>query len=321
MQLRCRKKRASNAVVFASISLANLLALTAVSIILAPGALAQPGDDTISGGAHEGMSDRIKKYMGEDGGGTPGALPPERMQRLREKLNQMPPEKREKIIQQMRERRGKGNRFLGGQEGRPPGQPGGPEGFPSGPPPEGGFPGGPPPDGIGPPDGFQPPRGFGDGPPPEGGMRRGLRQKLRNGAGAGGAAAMKGGGKLFGRAPLDLTVLKLTEDQKAKIQSMRSVNGQKARQLHSDLRTRRERFKEMLFDPQASNEQILSTRKEINKLQTQSEDLMLSDFLGIRKLLTKEQLELLPQVRPDESQRRPIAKPARGKSRGDSADS
>jgi Spy/CpxP family protein refolding chaperone len=183
---------------------------------------------------------------------------------------QLPPEQREKLIQQMRERRGAKR---GSQLGA-----------------DGGLDGGQPPDGMGPEDG--PPGG-----PPEGGPRR-----PRN------FGTPIKGGKFFGREPLDLTKLNLTPDQKSKIQAMRSANGQKARALHADLKQRREKFRDMLFDPNVSNEDILGMRREVNKLQTQVEDLMLTDFLGIRKLLTKEQMELLPSIRPQDPPRR-IARP------------
>jgi Spy/CpxP family protein refolding chaperone len=266
------------------------------------------------------MSERIRKYTGEDEAESGGnQLPADRMKRVRDKLMQMPPEQREKIMQQMRERRNlkRGGARFSGPDGGPDS---GPEGFPGGGP--GGFPGGPPgggPEGMmpdGPPPGGGP-RGFrGEGGPPEmggpGGFRRG--GNVRNFGGAGGGQLK--GGKFFGREPLDLTVLNLTAEQKAKIQTMRSANGQKARALHSDIKARRDKFRDMLFDPSASNDQILGARREINKLQTQAEDLMLNDFLGIRKLLTKEQMDLLPQVRPEEPVRRPYARPAKKRKGG-----
>ncbi len=254
---------------------------------------------TASGGAgtksNGGMSDRLRKYMGEDGpppggqGRPPGPLRPGQgpddvgggggRERMRQMLQQMPPEKRDQILQEMKERRmrkrglsdganggGTDNRFMNGPEGGPDGGPG-----------------------FG---------GRGNGISEYGFKRGGSRRNF----GGPGDKGMKGG-KLFGREPLDLTVLNLTADQKAKIQSMRTVDGQKSRQIQAELRQRRDKFKDMLFDPAATSEQIISTHKEINKLQSQTQDIMLNDFLGIRKLLTKEQLELLPQVRPDESRR------------------
>lgn len=254
---------------------------------------ASTGDGTASGGtasrSSSGMSDRIRKYMNDDG--PPGGLPPggprpsggpddmggggDKRERLRQRMQQMTPEQREQFIQEMKERRmrkrgisdgGMDNRFMGGPDGGPPD--GGP-----------GFGGRPP------------GRPGGNGVSEYGFKRNNVRRD-----------GLKGG-KLFGREPLDLTVLNLTADQKAKIQSMRTVDGQKSRQIQAELRQHRDKFKDMLFDPAATPEQIMSTHREINKLQSQTHDIMLNDFLGIRKLLTKEQLELLPQVRPDDSRR------------------
>lgn len=256
-----------------------LSVLTAFNLFLAPAYAAPVADDGGSSSpvsSTSSMSERIRKYTGEDEAESASGLPAERMQRVRDKIMQMPPEQREKMMQQLRERRAakRGAKF---------GIDGGPDGGP--------------PDGMGP-DG---------GPPPDGGPG-GFRKSRNNGG------AIKGG-KLFGREPLDLTKLNLSQEQKTKIQTMRSANGQKARALHADLKQRREKFREMLFDPNASNDDILAMRREVNKLQTQVEDLMLTDFLGIRKLLTKEQMELLPSIRPEEPPRR-MARPR--KNTGDS---
>lgn len=290
MRLRCRQnlhveraRQAQNALnaLFSKSSLATISVLTAFNLFLVP-AFAAPGADdgasTSSASSTSSMSERIKKYTGEDESESGGGLPADRMQRVRDKLMQMPPEQREKMMQQVRERRAAKRGLKFGADGGPDGA-------------------GPPPDGMGPDGG--PPGGPPDGGP--GGFRR-----PKNFAGG---PSIKGG-KFFGREPLDLTKLNLSAEQKTKIQTMRSANGQKARALHADLKQRREKFREMLFDPNATNDDILSMRREVNKLQTQVEDLMLTDFLGIRKLLTKEQMELLPSIRPEEPPRR-MAKPRR----------
>lgn len=259
-------------------------------------------DGATSGSKPSGMSERIRKYMGGEDGHPPGDGPPghppggpgrgpgegemggrEHMrERIRERLQQLPPEKREQVMQEMKERRmrkgmpdgpngdGMGNRFMGAD--------GGPEGAPG--------------------PHFRGRRG-GNGISEFGYKRNAGRKDF----GPGGDGKGMKGGKFFGREPLDLTVLNLTADQKAKIQTLRTADGQKARQLQIELRQRRDKFRDMLFDPAATTDQILGTHREINKLQSQTQDIMLNDFLGIRKLLTKEQLELLPQVRPEESRR------------------
>ncbi len=337
MQSRCRNFRASAA-------LTGLSVLTALSLLLPSVTLAAPLDNGeiditdesastfvaqrpeggSSGEAGSGMSDRIRKYMGEgegsaqgSGGGQGsrgergGGDMQDRRERMRQKFMEMSPEQREQFKQKIRQRRGGGGGGGGhfqGMDGPPGGGPDGPPPFPPG----GDFPGdGGPPGGFrdGGPDGgppFGPPGGGRFDGKGQGGSHRGVRSFGSSSKGGGG-----GGGKpFFGRAPLDLTVLNLTQDQKTQIQAMRTKNGQKVKAIHSSLKDRRDKFKDMLFDPTASNEQILAARKEISKLQTQAEDVMLNDFLSIRKLLTKEQMALLPQVRPEE--RRPSRPMTRG---------
>jgi hypothetical protein len=154
-------------------------------------------------------------------------------------------------------------------------------------------------------------RGPRDGNPEfGGGFRRNNGIKNFSPSGNRSAKGLKAG-KFFGREPLDLTVLNLTPEQKNKIQAMRTVDGQKSRQLQIELHQRRDKFKDMLFDPSVTSDQILGTHREITKLQAQTQEIMLNDFLGIRKLLTKEQLDLLPQVRPVEVRRPAPPRPDR----------
>ncbi len=238
-----------------------------------------------------GSSERIRKYLGEDetsGSGVPpggGGLAAgagndfgTRRERMRQIYQNMPPEKREKMLQEIKDRR-----MQGGKRGLSDGTDG---------------------------DGSPVTRGpRNDGPPEIGAFRRG--GKNFGPPGERGGKGMKGG-KLFGREPLDLTVLNLTTEQKNKIQAMRTQDGQKSRQLQGELRQRREKFKDMLFDPTVSSEHILDAHREMAKLQAQTQEIMLNDFLGIRKLLTKEQLELLPQIRPEQARRLPSPKPGKG---------
>ena len=256
-----------------------------------------------------GSSERLKKYLGEDETSGSGAAPGgsgsavgggndfgTRRERMRQIYQNMPPEKREKMLQEIKDRR-----MQGGKRGLPDGAGSGTDNRP---------PGGP--DGDGPPLS----RGLkGDAPPEMGAFRRG--GKNFGPPGERGGKGMKGG-KLFGREPLDLTILNLTTEQKNKIQAMRTQDGQKSRQLQGELRQRRDKFKDMLFDPTVSSDQILDAHREMAKLQAQTQEIMLNDFLGIRKLLTKEQLELLPQVRPEQARRLPSPKPGKGDGESDS---
>lgn len=113
-----------------------------------------------------------------------------------------------------------------------------------------------------------------------------------------GASRMRGGRSWFNRKPIDFGPLNLTEKQKAHITSFRKVNSQKARAIHKRLRAQRSRMKAMLFSPTASKAQIMKQHAQLRSLQNQAEEIMISDFLSIRNVLTEEQLQKLPDVAP-----------------------
>ncbi len=50
----------------------------------------------------------------------------------------------------------------------------------------------------------------------------------------------------------------------------------------------------------------MGKRAEIRQLQDQAEELTVNDFLGIRSVLTKDQLQMLPQLRPGSAGKPPI---------------
>lgn len=129
------------------------------------------------------------------------------------------------------------------------------------------------------------------------GMRNG-RPQMNPGGTRRNGRSMKGGRQWFGRKPIRLDKLNLTDDQKARIQKMRQVNSARARKVNLQLRSKRSRLKEMLFDPAATEKQILSQQASYNTLRKQADDIMLNDFLGIRSVLTKEQLNRLPEIKP-----------------------
>ena len=238
-----------------------------------------------SGSRLGGMSDRIRQYLDEGGGpeGAPGAgpnaganpgpgagaangEPMDRRRQMREKLRQMTPEQRREMMQ----------RFRGPGRGGPGAL--GPQGGPG--PRTGDFPG---------------PPGGPEGASMKGG-RRSADQGVRNFRR--GRNAEGGGRRLFGRKPLDFSSLNLTDKQKEQIQKMRSANAAKARSLQQDLRERRKEMKALMFSPEASRKDILAKRDELRRIQHQAEDVMLEDFLGIRDLLTAEQMQKLPEVKP-----------------------
>jgi Spy/CpxP family protein refolding chaperone len=110
----------------------------------------------------------------------------------------------------------------------------------------------------------------------------------------------------FRTSRLDLTPLNLTTEQKDKIQSMRKESSQKSRKLRASLESKRAEMRELMFDPKATNKQILKVRDEARKLHEQADNLMVQDFLAIRELLTPEQKVHLPEIKP--SWRSPMRK-------------
>lgn len=140
---------------------------------------------------------------------------------------------------------------------------------------------------------------------PDGGPGQGLGQggfRRRGGMGGGGMRGerkmFRGGGQLFGRSPLDLSSLNLTEAQKTKIKEVRQQSSPRSRELMKSIQSNRMGLRDMMFDPNMTDAQIKAKRAELRKLQDQSEDLMLNDFLTIRSVLTKEQRAKLPSIKP-----------------------
>jgi Spy/CpxP family protein refolding chaperone len=245
-----------------------------------------------SGAGGGSMSDRIGRYMDNGEGPGAGEQGVGMRRRLRERFEQMPEEKKRQILQRMKERRGGGVGFMDRPGGGPPGD-GPPGGGPFSGLPEAPFGGpmtggGPLTDGEG--GGPAMGRGAMGG---RGGMGggRGVRNYRRGGMGK-----MGGGAGLLGRGPMDFSALNLSEEQKTKIQTMRGDNSVKSKKLMSLLRDKRKEMQSILFDPAASQKEIMKKRDELRSLRNQQEDLMLNDFLGIRGVLTKEQLQQLPQV-------------------------
>lgn len=239
-----------------------------------------------SPGGAGSMSGRFRKYMqtgdefpGAGGGQDNGIRGGGMRRRLQEKLQGMSPDERRQFVQQLRQRRG-----LGG--------------------------GNIPPDAM-------PDVGTGQGPGPGGAggagrsevlpgndMRRGLREHNTMSGGPGRAGSrtrsggMQGGRQWFGRQPIRLDRLNLSEKQKQRIQAMRQGHATRAREVNKQLRSKRAHLKEMLFDPGASQAQILEQQAEYSNLRNQADEIMLNDFLGIRSVLTKEQLDRLPEIKP-----------------------
>jgi Spy/CpxP family protein refolding chaperone len=107
------------------------------------------------------------------------------------------------------------------------------------------------------------------------------------------------GGGIFGRKPLDFSSLNLTEDQKQRIQQIRSSNGVHARGFSQSLKERRSEMRDLMFDPVASDDQIRSKMREVRQMQEKMDDVQINDFLAIRKVLTPEQRQKLADLKPE----------------------
>ncbi len=102
---------------------------------------------------------------------------------------------------------------------------------------------------------------------------------------------------LFGRGPLDLTPLGLSEEQKQKIQQLRADNANKARELSRKRHYLGGQMKDVLFDPESTDAQIKAKRDELRQVQEKLEDIRLDDMLAIRSVLTAEQKQKLRDLK------------------------
>ena len=135
---------------------------------------------------------------------------------------------------------------------------------------------------------------FGEGGP---GFRDGRHfsdgQGFRGGPHRPPAGSFGGGGGLFGRKPLDLSSLNLSDDQKQRIKDIHGKNGQQSRDFRKKLQAQRSEFKQMMFDPQATDDQIRARRRSLRQMQDKMEEMQLNDFLAIRSVLSPEQRQRL----------------------------
>lgn len=120
----------------------------------------------------------------------------------------------------------------------------------------------------------------------------GLSRK-REFAGAGMKMRMGNNSGGMNRAPLDLSQLNLTDEQKTRITEQRSKAKGQAKELQAAIKVKRLEMRDMMFDPSFSPEQIRAKRAELRKVQEQAEMLMLNDFLSMRSVLTADQLRRL----------------------------
>jgi Spy/CpxP family protein refolding chaperone len=111
------------------------------------------------------------------------------------------------------------------------------------------------------------------------------------------AARQAQGGGVFGKT-LDLTPLGLNDDQKNRVRQMRVQTRAKIRDLHKSVVQRQKELRQLMFDPDASDDQIRTARSQLRKLQDQVDETNMNDLLAIRGMLTPEQRKRLPECMP-----------------------
>jgi len=111
------------------------------------------------------------------------------------------------------------------------------------------------------------------------------------------ARQAQGGGGVFGKT-LDLTPLALNDDQKIRVRQMRVQSRAKIRDLHKSVVQRQTELRQLMFDPEASDDQIRSARSQLRKLQDQVDETNMNDLLAIRGMLTPDQRKRLPECMP-----------------------
>lgn len=107
----------------------------------------------------------------------------------------------------------------------------------------------------------------------------------------------RGGRGLYG-ASLDLRPLNLSEAQKERIRDIRRKSRLKAREYRKELKVKKIAMQNMMFSPDATPVQIRSAAKEFQTAQANMQDTVLGDFLGVRAVLTRQQLQMLPEIKP-----------------------
>jgi Spy/CpxP family protein refolding chaperone len=136
------------------------------------------------------------------------------------------------------------------------------------------------------------------------------------------------GGEGLGHMPLDFSMLNLSDEQKAKISTIRGRNMARAKEIRQQLGTKRAEMRDLMFSVDATNEQVIAKRNEMKPLIEEAENLKLNDFLAMRAVFTPEQRKKWSETRladlkamragkqqsPDGDMERP-EKPPAGKSK------
>jgi Spy/CpxP family protein refolding chaperone len=147
----------------------------------------------------------------------------------------------------------------------------------------------------------QRPGGVGNGVRPGGGTGPGFNQnpKVREYMRERYSGRISGGG-IFGKRPLDFSTLNLSDEQKQRIQQIRGQNSTRARDMQKNVKAQRDIMKDMMFDPNANDDQIRAKRKEVRQMQDKLEEMQFNDFLAIRKVFTPEQKKLFADLKPQD---------------------
>jgi Spy/CpxP family protein refolding chaperone len=88
--------------------------------------------------------------------------------------------------------------------------------------------------------------------------------------------------------------LNLTEDQIASLQNLRQGFLRDTLPWRDDLLIKRMVLQDLLRQPQADSKQVLSKQREVSELESKIQERMVFYHLEIRKVLTPEQIRLLP---------------------------
>ena len=104
-------------------------------------------------------------------------------------------------------------------------------------------------------------------------------------------------------APLDLTPLNLSAEQKQKICDLHKDNVKKARDIRKLLKTRKEDLATAMFDPDQTEATIRDKRDAVRQAREQMEDLAFDEILRVRQLLNPDQKKHLAEVKPAQSTR------------------
>ena len=117
----------------------------------------------------------------------------------------------------------------------------------------------------------------------------------------GGPPPMRHNGGFVGM--LDFTALGLTDDQKQKIQKLRSDSAIKNREIQRKVKESSNQMRDTMFDGTSTDAQIKAKSDDLKRAHEQFADSQLDFFLAIRQLLTPEQKAKLKDVRTAIEQR------------------